>query len=53
MVHLLAIFIIKIIDPKIKFWVDVRDLWPEIFVEKFSKIFTRTGANVLFQHHLG
>ena len=47
-VHLLAIFIIKIIDPKIKFWVDVRDLWPEIFVEKFSKIFTRTGANVLF-----
>ena len=47
-IHLLAIFVVKIVDPKIKFWIDVRDLWPEIFVERFSKTFTRTGANILF-----
>lgn len=47
-VHLLAMFVVKIIDPKIKFWIDVRDLWPEIFIETFSKYFTKTGASTMF-----
>lgn len=47
-VHLLAIFLVKLFQPNIKFWVDVRDLWPEIFVERFTKIFTKTGAGILF-----
>lgn len=47
-VHLLSIFIVKIVDPKIQFWIDIRDLWPEIFTEKFSKFLTKTGSNTLF-----
>ena len=49
-VHLFVIPIVKIIDKDIKFWLDIRDLWPEIFVEYFSKLFGNKVAALLLIH---
>ena len=48
--HLCIVPIVKILDKRINFWIDVRDLWPEIFVEFLSRFFGVKFANACFSH---
>ena len=48
--HLCIVPIIKILDSRINFWIDVRDLWPEIFVEFLSRFCGVRFAKACFSH---